>query len=119
LRRGEESILDLPVDVVNNAVVPAVSAPMVPGGPAPIAAAPRLRLRDLVSPRGADGRADPNGRFVRPVAAAIWRENGRRLIAVRFRIRDRNESDVLAEARAKLAPLIAEPYRAEWSAAAR
>jgi cobalt-zinc-cadmium resistance protein CzcA len=118
-RRGEEAVLDLPVDVVNNAVVPAAPAHMLPVGPAPIAAAPRIRLRDLVSPRGADRHADPNGRFVRPVAAAIWRENGRRLIAVRFRIRDRDEADLLAEARTKLAPLFAGPYRADWSAAGR
>src|SRR5262249_46272444 len=116
-RRTQESILDIPLDVTNNA--PAAGG--VPGaGPAPpLAAVPRLRLRDLVSPRGADGEPDPEAPFVRPGAAAIWREQGRRLIAVRFGIRDREEADVLAEARVKLAPLFQAPYRAEWSSAGR
>jgi cobalt-zinc-cadmium resistance protein CzcA len=57
--------------------------------------------------------------LVRPGAAAIWREQGRRLIAVRFGIRDREEADVLAEARVKLASMFRVPYRAEWSGAGR
>jgi cobalt-zinc-cadmium resistance protein CzcA len=113
-RRNEESILDIPLDVSNNTLAPG-EVPAI--GPAPpVVAAPRLRLRDLVSPRGADGHPDPEGAFVRPGAAAIWREQGRRLIAVRFDIRGRNEADVLAEAEQALAPLFMAPYRAEWSA---
>jgi Cu/Ag efflux pump CusA len=115
-RRTEESILDIPLDVTNGAVAPGGGAGV---GPAPPIAVPRLRLRDLVSPRGADGEPDPKAPFIRPGAAAIWREQGRRLIAVRFGIRDREEADVLAEARTKMAPLFQAPYRAEWSGASR
>jgi cobalt-zinc-cadmium resistance protein CzcA len=106
-RRNAESILDIPLDVINNT--------LVPGKASPIAAVPRLRLRDLVSPRGADGHPDPQGAFVRPGITAIWREQGRRLIAVRFRIRNRKEADIVAEAERTLAPLFSAPYRAEWS----
>jgi Cu/Ag efflux pump CusA len=116
-RRSSESILDIPVDVPNVAV----RAGGGPGeGPAPpIAPVPRLRLRDLVSPSGAHGEPDPNAPFVRPGAAAIWREQGRRLIAVRFGISDRDKAGVLAEARDKLAYLFRAPSRAEWSGPGR
>jgi Cu/Ag efflux pump CusA len=116
-RRSAESILDIPVDVPNLAVGPG-GAPGEKPAP-PIDAVPRLRLRDLVSPRGADGEPDPNAPFVRPGAAAIWREQGRRLIAVRFGIGDQDEAHVLAEARDKLAYLFQTPYRAEWSGVGR
>jgi cobalt-zinc-cadmium resistance protein CzcA len=116
-RRSVESILDIPVDVPNLAVGPGGA----PGEKTalPINAVPRLRLRDLVSPRGADGEPDFNAPFVRPGAAAIWREQGMRLIAVRFGISDRNEAHVLAEAQDNLAYLFQAPYRAEWSGAGR
>jgi RNA polymerase sigma factor (sigma-70 family) len=135
LRNSERSILDIPFDIVNSQVVP--SGPGVTPAPAgssqpppakvgnqtdtanPISNSPRLRLRDLVSPVGADGSLDPQAPFERPGAASIWRENGRRLIAVRFAIRGRGEAAVLAEAREKLAPLFPAPYRAEWSGGAR
>jgi hypothetical protein len=39
----------------------------------------------VVSPQGKDGAADPAGKFVRQGARTIYRENGKRLIAVRFR----------------------------------
>ena len=129
-RRGSEtSILDIPIDILNNQVVQPQGPNFVPSttGTTTTATAgtladtsnklsktPRLRLRDLVTPVGADGTPDPQGQFVRPGAASIWRENGRRLIAVRFSIRGRDEADVLAEAREKLAPLFQAPYRAEW-----
>jgi Cu/Ag efflux pump CusA len=116
-RRSEESILDIPMDVLNAAAAPG-GVPEV-GQVPPIAAVPRLRLRDLVSPRGADGEPDPIAPFVRPGAAAIWREQGRRLIAVRFGIRDRDEADGLAEARVRLASMFQVPYSAEWSGGRR
>jgi cobalt-zinc-cadmium resistance protein CzcA len=121
LRGSETSILDIPVDIPNNMLTPG-SVPSPPQTPifAPYNSfPPRLRLRDLVSPVGPDGRLDPQGPFERPGAAWIWRENGRRLIAVRFSIRGRGEADVLAEAREKLGPLFQAPYQAVWSCGAR
>jgi Cu/Ag efflux pump CusA len=116
-RRSAESILDIPVDVPN---VAAGQGDVPREKPAPPNdAVPRLRLRDLVSPRGADGEPDLNAPFERPGAAAIWREQGRRLIAVRFGISDRDEAHVLTEARDKLAYLFQAPYLAEWSGAGR
>jgi RNA polymerase sigma factor (sigma-70 family) len=135
-RTNETSILDIPVDVVNNQVVPA-SGPGANPPPAgsgqpppsksgsltgtanPITSTPRRTLRDFVTPLGEDGKPDPRGGFERPGASSIWRENGKRLIAVRFSIRGRGEADVLAEAREKLAPLFPAPYQAEWSGGAR
>jgi Cu/Ag efflux pump CusA len=125
-RRDAQSILDISLDVNNNTLVPgeapgvAPAPPLVGAAPAPplVGLSPRLRLRDLVSPLGADGHPDPQGEFVRPGIAAIWREQGRRLIAVRFRIRNRKEADVVAEAEGTLAFLFSAPYRAEWTAGA-
>jgi len=113
-RRNAESILDIPLDRINNLPVPG-EAPGAAAAPPIAALPPRLRLRDLVSPRGADGHPDPQGAFVRPGVTAIWREQGRRLIAVRFRIRDQKEANIVAEAERTLAPLFSAPYRAEWS----
>jgi Cu/Ag efflux pump CusA len=110
-------ILDLPVDVSNNAAAPG-EAPAIRAA-SPLASSPRIRLRDLVSPPGADGRPDLQGQFVRPGAASIWRENGTRLIAVRFAIRGRGEAAVLAEARKNLVHLFQAPYQAVWSGGAR
>jgi cobalt-zinc-cadmium resistance protein CzcA len=107
-RRGDETaILDIPLDVVNNQLVPAGRPPDV-GEPA--AAAPRLRLGDLVSPVGGDGAPDPQGEFTRRVALAIHRENGQRFVAVRFGLRD----TTLDKVRDALAPLIPPACRAEW-----
>jgi Cu/Ag efflux pump CusA len=135
-RESEESILDIPVDIVNNTVVlsqgpnvvpspsgTGLAAPSNKGSRAdtsnPLINTPRLWLRDLVTPVGKDGDPDPHGSFERPGASSIWRENGRRLITVRFSIRGRGEADVLAEARKKLAPLFQAPYQAVWSGGSR
>jgi cobalt-zinc-cadmium resistance protein CzcA len=136
LRTNETSILDIPVDIVNNQVAlasgPAVNPPPAGSGQPPpsklggqtdtanpITSTPRRTLRDFVTPLSVDGKPDPRGSFERPGAASIWRENGRRLIAVRFSIRGRGEADVLAEAREKLGPLFQAPYEAVWSGGAR
>jgi cobalt-zinc-cadmium resistance protein CzcA len=132
-RRGsEETILDIPVDIVNNQLVlapgpgpePAASGsglqpPSKVGSQTdtanPITNTPRLRLRDLVSPVGEDGEADPAGRFERPAASTIYREQGNRLIAVKFSVKDRDLASAVAEAREATADLLQAPYRAEWS----
>jgi cobalt-zinc-cadmium resistance protein CzcA len=135
-RRGSEtSILDIPVDIINNQVVlsqgPGVvpsaagtglAAPSTKGTLAdtsnPIAQqAPRLRLRDLVTPVGDDGSPDPEGQFERHGASDIYRENGKRMIAIKFSVRGRDLASAVAEAREKTSqiPELQAPYRAVWS----
>jgi Cu/Ag efflux pump CusA len=127
MRGSETALLDIPVDIINNQVVPSQGPGTVPGASGtsqvspntagtqartdnPIANMPRLRLRDLVSPVGDDGQPDPKGSFERAGATAVYRENGRRFIAVRFGL-DGADLDTI---RKKLAPLFKAPYRAEW-----
>jgi cobalt-zinc-cadmium resistance protein CzcA len=143
LRSSVEKILDIPVDVTNLSV-PGGSQPTSPQTPttgpsagvagsgtqlAPptqygsafntltnaLTATPRLRLRDLTSPVGPDGRADPKGQYIRPGASTIYREQGKRMIAVKFSVRDRDLGGAVAEAQEKTAPLIPVPYSTQWS----
>jgi cobalt-zinc-cadmium resistance protein CzcA len=132
-RRGSETtILDIPVDIVNNQLVLAPGpgpnpSPTGSGQPPPskvgsqtdtanpITNTPRLRLRDLVSPVGETGEPDPYGRFERAGASTIYREQGERLIAVKFSVRGRDLGGAVAEARAATEDLFQAPYRAEWS----
>ncbi|HEV8070079.1 MAG TPA: efflux RND transporter permease subunit [Planctomycetaceae bacterium] len=131
LRSSETSILDIPVDVLNNTVIQRQGPNAVPsatgsGQAAPPSAgtiadtsanftAPKLRLRDLVSPAGEDGSVDPEGQYERPGASMIYRERGRRLIAIKFSVRGRDLAGAVAEAQARTIPIIEAPYRAEWS----
>jgi Cu/Ag efflux pump CusA len=108
------SILDIPLDIINNKVVPVTGPSPAPpatgsGPPARIgslADTPRLRLRDLVSPVAKD--------FLRLGAVAIYREGGKRMIAVRYSVRDRDEATIRAEAKKKTDHLFKAPYRARW-----
>jgi cobalt-zinc-cadmium resistance protein CzcA len=147
LRGDVTAILNIPVDVTNNNVTGGsqASAPPTPfSGPSaapattgtqiappagigstlsalinPVTSTPRLRLGDLVSPVGADGRPDPNGSYVRTGASTIYREQGKRLIAVKFSVRGRDLASAVAEAREKTEDLFQMPryqaYRTEWS----
>jgi len=74
-----------------------------------------VRLKDVVTPVGPDGAPDPGGSFQRPGASTIYREQGERMIAVKFSVRGRDLAGAVAEAREKAAPLIGSPYRLEWS----
>jgi cobalt-zinc-cadmium resistance protein CzcA len=132
-RRGSEtSILDIPVDIINNTVVqsqgpgvvPSASGsglalPSVRGTPAdtsnPISSTPRLRLRDLVTPVGEDGSPDPNGQFERHGASDIYREDGKRMIAIKFSVRGRDLGSAVDEARTRTKELFQSPYRSVWS----
>jgi cobalt-zinc-cadmium resistance protein CzcA len=131
LRSSETSILDIPVDILNNTLVLRQGPTAVPsatgsGQAAPpstgtiydtssISSAPKLRLRDLVSPAGEDGSTDPEGSYERPGASMIYRERGRRLIAIKFSVRGRDLAGAVAEGQAVTKPIIEPPYRAEWS----
>jgi cobalt-zinc-cadmium resistance protein CzcA len=131
-RDSETSILDIPVDVMNNTVahnqgpniVPSatgigMAAPATGGTLAntanPISSTPRLRLRDLVTPVGEDGAPDAEGQFERHGASDIYRENGKRMIAVKFSVRGRDLGSAVDDARTQTKDLIETPYRAEWS----
>ncbi len=120
------------VDVTNNTVYPstgpgpapaasgsAVAPPSNAGAQAntanPLSNTPRLRLRDLVSPVGRNGAPDPNGTFERAGASTIYREQGKRMIAVKFNVRGRDLAGAVAEAQEKTAPLIESPYHTSWA----
>jgi cobalt-zinc-cadmium resistance protein CzcA len=143
LRDNEHAILRIPVDITNNTVTPS-SVPSVgqtartgpatgvsPTGttltpPSPfgsqnagtqtnVAATPRLPLKELVTPLDEDGKPDPGGHFLRPGASTISREQGNRLIAVKFSVRNRDLGGAVAEAQQKTEGLFHGGYRAEWS----
>jgi cobalt-zinc-cadmium resistance protein CzcA len=133
LRNNETSILDIPVDVINNQVVLAQGSSFVPNAagnaiPPPSTTgtqantanpmsqqAPRIRLRDLVSPVGDDGEPDEHAQFERSGAAAIYREQGKRMIAIKFSVRGRDLGSAVDEARGRTNDLLQAPYRAVWS----
>jgi cobalt-zinc-cadmium resistance protein CzcA len=147
LRGDLASILEIPVDITNNAVSGGTQASMPqtkftgPGtsvagagtaNPPPAAGGsqgnasfnnlpgtPRVPLRHLVSPVGDDGRPDPDGTYVRTGASTIYRDQGKRLIAVKFSVRGRDLASAVAEAQRKTADLFDLPkyraYQVEWS----
>jgi cobalt-zinc-cadmium resistance protein CzcA len=133
LRSNETSILDIPVDIVNNQVVLPQYPGLVPSAvghsyAAPNTAgtlartdnpitlqAPRLRLRDLVTPVGKYGEPDADGQFERAGASDIYRENGKRMIAIKFSVRGRDLGSAVDEARSRTKDIFHSPYRAVWS----
>jgi cobalt-zinc-cadmium resistance protein CzcA len=131
-RDCEASILDIPVDITNNAVVQSQGPGMVPSALGtslvmatpkgsladtsnPISTTPRLRLKDLVSPVGPDGAPLQDGKFERAGASDIYREDAKRMIAVKFSVRGRDLGSAVDEARAKARGLVEPPYRTAWS----
>jgi cobalt-zinc-cadmium resistance protein CzcA len=143
LRNNLDAILKLEVDVPNNQVTPGyvasrgqtpLTGPQIGVStvgtsqtmPAPSGSqqggtitdpsyAPRRRLLDLVTPVNERGQFDPDGSFVRPGASTIYREQGNRLIAVKFSVRGRDLAGAAAEAQSKTKDLFQAPYRAEWA----
>jgi cobalt-zinc-cadmium resistance protein CzcA len=81
----------------------------------PISTTPRLRLRGLVSPVSDDGAPSGDGQYQRPGASTIYREQGKRLVAIKFSVRGRDLGSAVAEARARIGELFQSPYRAVWS----
>jgi cobalt-zinc-cadmium resistance protein CzcA len=139
LRNNVQAILDIPVDISNNQVTPRGSpspnqtpvagsstGPSSVGASLPMPAVtgsifnapsipnqvPQRRLGDLVSPYAQTGSP---GQFIRPGASTIYREQGQRLIAIKFGVSGRDLAGTVEEAKSKVEPLIHLPYRAEWS----
>jgi cobalt-zinc-cadmium resistance protein CzcA len=141
LRADEDLILEIPVDVVGHTVTPgsvpaasptpvsgastgvsptgtSASLPAVSGStqnPVVNSTTPRRRLRDLMTPSDDPAAAERGGDLTRPGASMIYREQGKRMVAVKFGVRGRDLAGAVAEAQEKTAPLIRPPYRAVWS----
>jgi cobalt-zinc-cadmium resistance protein CzcA len=143
LRQTEQQILNIPVDVTNNnvtggsvagvgptpltgsatgltplgssAAMPSLTGGMFNGTINNLSNTPRRPLRDLVTPLDKDGHPDPNGSFVKSGASTIYREDGNRMIAVKFNVEGRDLGSTVAEARDKTANLFQTPYRAVWT----
>jgi heavy metal efflux system protein len=135
-REDQEALLEIPVDILNNQLTsgssptagqtrwtgpqsgPASTGTSV-SNPATVSAniapsrsfLPRLTLRQLVSPVGEDGRPDPGGSFIRPGGSIIAREQGKRFIAVRFSVRDRDLASAVEDVRDTIADIYPAPYR--------
>src|SRR5262249_1435471 len=131
-RNDEASILDIPVDIINNQVVlaqgsgftpnakgHALPPPAVAGSLAattnPISRTRGLRLGDLVTPVDKNLDPEPNGSFIDAGAATIYRENGHRMIAIKFSVRGRDLGSAVDEARERTKDLFPVPYHAAWS----
>ena len=67
------------------------------------------------APVGADYTPDPSGNFNRPGYSTIYREQSKRLIALKFSVRGRDLGSTVDEARLKTKDLFRIPYRAVWS----
>lgn len=145
LRQSTDDILDIPVDVVKNTIsqpgnfgatatpisgatiglsptgtslsMPALTGSILNGAANTLSRVPRRRLRDLVTPLDENGEPDPSAGFVRPGAATISREQGKRLIAVKFGVRGRDLAGTVEDAQKATDPILANmpQYHATWS----
>jgi heavy metal efflux system protein len=143
LRRTQEQILNIPVDVVKNTVtsgsvasvgrtqftgastgissigtskeMPSLTGNAFNGTLDDLSHVPRRRLRDLVSPLNDRGLLDPKGKYVIPGASTIYREQGNRFVAIKFAVRGRDLASTVADAKKETAELLKPPYRAVWS----
>ena len=143
LRGSELAILKIPVDTNNNVVtaggVPALLATQMTGPASGLAILgtslampaitgsafnathhnlnilPQRPLEDLLTPLSDQGTPDPTASYVKPGASMIYREQGKRMIAVKFSVRGRDLASAVAEAQAKTTGLVAAPYQVEWS----
>jgi Cu/Ag efflux pump CusA len=140
-RQDEASILDATVDVWNRTMTPGsipATLQTILTGPSFGAASPsgtmnppptlggslytgpqnqfltRLRLRDVVSPVDDMGRANPGGEWTRPAGSIITRELGKRFIAAKFAVRDRDLASAVAEVEEKTSEFIKPPYRVQF-----
>jgi cobalt-zinc-cadmium resistance protein CzcA len=136
LRNSEQAILNIPVDIYNNRATtgeyargnslevsilgtassrPPASGTLLGVSQPKIQGTARRRLRDLVTPLDPEGKPDPSGQFIQPGASTIYREQGNRMIAVKFSVRGRDLAGAVAEAQKKTSDLFKSPYAATWS----
>ncbi len=139
LRRDLTSILDIPVVVTDNIVIAppqsgkdtgaALSTTGFTGAQPDITGSSRggilpetmtqpvERLRDLVTPQGTDldGPLSADGQFVRSGVSTISHEEGKRMVAIKFSVRDRDLAGAVSDAQAAVRKLIPRGYRDEWS----
>ncbi len=147
LRNSAEAILNIPVEITNNqttsgyvpstaqtpqtgastgvstvgtsVVMPSKTGSQFGGTYNDTSSVPRRRLGDLVTPLDEEGKPDTHGDFVRSGASTIYREDGHRLIAVKFSVRGRGHdlAGAVAQARAETAGLFPpnSPYHTIWS----
>src|SRR5205807_6250819 len=83
-----------------------------------LGSSPRLTLRQLVTPVNAKtGEPDPHGVYLRSGASTIYREQVKRLIAVKFSVNNekRDLAGAVAESQEKIDPLMPAGYTTEWS----
>jgi cobalt-zinc-cadmium resistance protein CzcA len=126
LRGDEQAILNIPVPVLmqvadrdalttGQGTTSPTATGTTGGTPSLTPIVPTRRLADLVTPLNARGQQDPSGSFLRPGASTIYRENGQRLIAIKFGVSGRDLAATVAEARQKIDPLFRPPYQSAWS----
>jgi Cu/Ag efflux pump CusA len=105
-RAHQSSILEMPLDFWHlNLDAPGIKGPSFQ---------PRLQIKDVVTPVGENGQPDPKGKFPREGAVTVYREDGKRLIALRIRVQGRAAAQVQKEAQLAIAGMVQEPYRVEW-----
>ncbi|MFN0052837.1 MAG: efflux RND transporter permease subunit [Planctomycetales bacterium] len=145
LRQSADAILNIPVDVVRNNVtsgsvtqsaatpftgastgfsalgtsrsMPALTGSSLNGAMNDQTRVPRRRLRDLVSPPIPPEETGGVASFVMPGASSISREQGHRLIAVKFGVRGRDLASTVEDAQRQTASIFsANPqYHDSWS----
>lgn len=140
LRDSVESILNIPVDIVHNQTqsdrdnsirgdllgtnlkMPSITGTTSEEVAGVLALSPRRRLGELINlssksdPVDAASRlGNPNQELITSGASVINREQGKRLIAVKFSVRDRDLASTVAEAQAKVASVIKAGYTTSWS----
>ncbi len=137
LRRNQDQILNIPVDVIQNRVVeeaadsalasrdltlrgstlpmPSLTGSLGSTGHSELSAVPRRRLGDLVAPVDDSSGTAGHPNFVRSGASTIAREQGKRLIAIKFSVRGRDLASAVAEAQRATADCFQAPYTVEWS----
>jgi cobalt-zinc-cadmium resistance protein CzcA len=141
-RSDIDSILAIPIDVPGNTVansqspgqgstpvsggntgpsstgtsanLPSLTGSAMNGTMNDLSRTPRRRLRDVLTPLGPDGHLDEHGSFLRLGASDIYREQGERMIVVKFDIHDRDLAGAVAEAKRVTKDLAHAPCRLSW-----